>query len=763
MKMSAKKKQKSGWLLCDQCDNNVLTKSEHKCGVDTGSYFDGERLVALVRSNDAINEPMLESQNHLVLIHPTTIKLCSFQVAGSILVTNGVQKTFCIVWPSTKVSLGDVVISPVKLRSIQCQYNQSVLLGRLTLPPVIADSAQITVPGIKSVNFDELRISIIDILDKALICAGDHLDVLFNGVIYNIVIDNVEVDVCQQLSSLQIDIESKIGYVFSKEHTVLEFGKGRPDLEVEVLPLQPARPFGGLHKQERHLKDFILHSLDNKLYKEYGISLPKGLLAYGPSGTGKSLLVKSYVKQFPGIYTREINGPELTSKFFGETEQNLRDIFTDCQENAPSILVIDEFDTLCPKRTDNSNDSERRIVATMCTLMDSVDQSMPFVAIALTNKLNDIDSALRRAGRFEKEVEFSVPNTTERADILVKLLNDTKNNLTDDDILQLASTTHGYVGGDLSALCKEAGSTFIKRKNRDQLLPDLVTKDDFSDALCVVRPSALKAMTVDVPKVYWKDVGGQDEVKQKLKEAVEWPLKHSASFSRLGIKPPSGLLLYGPPGCSKTLTAKALATESDINFISIKGPELFNKYLGESERAVRELFHKARMSAPTIVFFDEIDALGVQRKGKENNAGDKVLAQLLTELDGVESLTGVIVVAATNRPDIIDPALVRPGRIDRMVYVPLPNDKTRREIFQIQFRSMPITSEVSIEKLVRSTEGYSGAEICSACQEAGLVALREDINATSITEKHFEKALEQVKPGTTKETVQFYTEFSLTH
>jgi len=519
---------------------------------------------------------------------------------------------------------------------------------------------------------------------------------------------------------------------------------------------------GGLQRQLQELNDFIQLPFSTNLFKDYGISTPKGIVLHGPSGTGKSLLAKTWLQQLNSVHVSIINGPELTSKYFGETEEKLRTIFDECIKKAPAVLLIDEFDTVGPKCTSSSNESEKRVVATLCTLMDSIDNHSSFAVIALTNKIDEIDQALRRAGRFEKEIEFSVPNINDRHSILQQMVNSMKHELNDSDLQYLASVTHGYVGADLSALCKEAGLMFMKEilKEVDHQGELKISMKHFKNSLCNVQPSALKAMTVDVPKVYWKDVGGQDLVKQLLKEAVEWPLKHPDSFKRIGIKPPRGMLLYGPPGCSKTMMAKALATESGLNFISIKGPELFNKYLGESERAVREVFRKARLSAPTIVFFDEIDALGVQRVGKESGAGDKVLAQLLTELDGVESLDGVIVIAATNRPDIIDPALVRPGRIDRLIYVPLPDGHTRFEIFTIQFREMPVEESLSIESLVTVTEGYSGAEICAVCHEAGLLALREDINATVVLEKHFNAAVSQVRPRTTKETITFYDNFS---
>ena len=757
--MSAKKKQKITWIACDQCFKSVLSKNEHRCNSETESYFYDNLFNGNVKSNENIDEPALEHCVDLILLHPSTIKYCGFQVACSAVIKNGNYKTFGTVWPSSKIALGHVYISLLKLKSLQCNADQLVSVQKVNLPAVIADVITID-SNCNREEHDDLILVLSNQINKQYVCSGDNIQLSLYGKDIDVRIIKIDTDLCQELSSMNLGNEMPFGYTFEHGHTSVEFFSEHGS-KVKSEKHSSLEKIGGLSQQIDYLNDFILNPLNNNYLEEYGITTPKGIILYGPSGTGKTILAKAYVTQLPTTYVRVINGPELTSKYFGETEQSIRQIFSECIEKAPSVLVIDEFDTICPKRSANSNELEKRIVATICSLMDSLSNTTAFIVVGLTNKLNDIDPGLRRPGRFEKEIEFSVPNIRQRFDILTKLLLPVKHNLCENDLSFLANETHGYVGGDLSALCKEAGANFIKLIKVSK--SDKISMDNFKAAMCQVRPSALKAMTVDVPKVFWKDVGGQDLVKQKLKEAVEWPLKHGSSFDRLGIRPPCGVLLYGPPGCSKTMMAKALATESGVNFISIKGPELFNKYLGESERAVRELFHKARVSSPTIVFFDEIDALGVQRKEKENGAGDKVLAQLLTELDGVEPLKGVTVIAATNRPDIIDPALIRPGRIDRMVYVPLPDGRGREEIFRIQFRSMPVTGDIDIEQLIMKTKGYSGAEICSVCQEAGLLALREDINAEEITNKHFIEALDLVKPGTSEETINFYDKFFNKH
>jgi len=527
---------------------------------------------------------------------------------------------------------------------------------------------------------------------------------------------------------------------------------------------------GGLDSQLELLTELIALPFQYpSLYKRCGVHTPKGIIVHGGSGTGKTTLVHAFVNNLPNVYMATINGPELTSKFHGETEQKFRDVFQRTKSKSPSVLVIDEFDAVCAARTSASSEAERRVVATLLTLLDDINDNDLFAVVAITSKLDQIDLALRRPGRLDTEIEFTVPNSVERLAILNKLLVQCKHSLSDVDVVKLAEVTHGYVGSDLSALVKEAGMIAMKQKLRTNVKPDemeslfeefSITLDHFRSAMCNIRVSAMKAVVIDVPKVHWSDIGGQHEVKQRMQEAIEWPLKHPHVFKRLGIKPPRGLLMYGPPGCSKTLTAKALATESGLNFISIKGPELFNKYLGESEKAIRDVFHKARVSAPSIVFFDEIDAVGVQRSEKGgNNVADRVLAQLLTELDGVESLEGVIIIAATNRPDIIDPALLRPGRIDHLVYVPLPNEQTRREIFQIQFRTIPIASDVVVDDLVAISSGYSGAEICSLCREASMGALRENFDCTEVSMNHFSSVFEDTKPAVSAETVVFYENY----
>ncbi|ORX55872.1 AAA-domain-containing protein [Piromyces finnis] len=534
---------------------------------------------------------------------------------------------------------------------------------------------------------------------------------------------------------------------------------------------------GGLSKQIEIIKNMVELPLKSpEKFTKLGLKLPKGILLYGPPGTGKTLIARAV-----GAETQShvicINGPEIISKYYGETETKLRNIFNEAVEKAPSIIFIDEIDALCPKRDESENEVEKRIVATLLTLMDGVDnkesridsdseslnkKSNHVVLIGTTNRPNSIDEALRRPGRFDREVEIGIPTAESRKEILEVLLRNVPHSLTDEDITRISSVTHGYVGADLAALCREAGLKAIKRmiKIKEDYLIDLkVSVEDINGAFKDVRPSAMREIMLEVPKVSWDDIGGQDDIKQKLKESVEWPLQHPESFLRLGIRPPKGILLYGPPGCSKTLMAKALATEAGLNFIAVKGPELFSKWVGESEKAVREVFKKARAASPSIVFFDEIDSLAVRRGGDESSVADRVLSQLLSELDGIEPLVNVTVVAATNRPDIIDSALLRPGRIDRILYVSPPDETSRIKILQIQTKKMPLDADVDFNALNQKMEGFSGAECVALCQNAAIHAMEEDIHIEKISQRHFEKALKNITPRITKEMIEFYDNF----
>nr|CAD7411203.1 unnamed protein product [Timema cristinae] len=497
---------------------------------------------------------------------------------------------------------------------------------------------------------------------------------------------------------------------------------------------------------------------DIVFFLNVGLKLTRGVLLYGPSGAGKTL-VASALAADSGAFTLRIDGPEIFSKFFGETEARLKQCFVEARSKSPCVILLDEVDSLCSRHGERGGtDQERRVVATLLTLMDSLHvHQTDVMVLATSSKPDSVDPALRRPGRLDREVEVGVPSPDSRLDILCKLLAGVPHNVTQEQLVNISRAAHGFVGADLASLVSRGAMRAVKR-----VTEVTITNEDLLWAFTQVKPSAMREVLVEVPNVRWSDIGGQHELKLKLRQAVEWPLKHPDSFTRLGITAPRGVLMYGPPGCSKTMIAKALATESRLNFLSIKGPELFSKWVGESERAVREVFRRARQVAPSIVFFDELDAIGGERsssQGGGSNVQERVLAQLLTELDGVEPLGNVTVVGATNRPDRIDKALLRPGRLDRVIYVPLPDTSTRHEIFTLQLKKTPVTNDVNIEELVQRTEGYSGAEVLAVCHEAALKALEEDLMIRQVSRSHFLTALTLVTPRTPASLLRLYQDY----
>ncbi len=558
------------------------------------------------------------------------------------------------------------------------------------------------------------------------------------------------------------------GVVKITHNTDIEIRPEAVEIEEQKIPTITYEDIGGLGNAIEKIREMVELPLRHpELFTKLGIDPPKGVLLYGPPGTGKTLLAKAVANE-SGANFIFINGPEIMDKFYGQSEANLRNKFDNAEKNAPSIIFIDEIDSIAPKREDVSGEVERRVVSQILTLMDGLKSRGRVIVIAATNRPNALDPALRRPGRFDREIEIGVPDQKGRKEILqihtrnMPLMNDV-------DLDWLSSITYGYVGADLAALCKEAAMSALRRnlpklslKDDEEIPKDvlenlMVTKKDFKNALKIVEPSAMREVLVEIPKVKWNDIGGLKEVKEELKEAVEWPLKNPEAFKRMGIKAPKGVLLYGPPGTGKTLLAKAVANESGANFISIKGPEILTKWVGESERKIREVFKRAKQVAPAVIFFDELDSLA-PRRGLEvgTRVTENVVSQILTEMSGLEELHNVVVIAATNRPDIVDPALLRPGRFDRRVYVPSPNKKARLEIFRIHTKNMPLAKDVNMNKLADKTEGYSGADIESLCREAALYALRENMKSKEVKKKHFDKALDKVRPSITDDVIRFY-------
>jgi transitional endoplasmic reticulum ATPase len=557
-----------------------------------------------------------------------------------------------------------------------------------------------------------------------------------------------------------------------------------PSTEISVSE-QPAPPttdiphisyedIGGLSDEVRKVREMIELPLRYpELFERLGVEAPKGVLLHGPPGTGKTLLARAVASETNANFT-SLSGPEIMSKYYGESEERLREIFEQAEKNAPSIIFIDELDAIAPKREEVTGEVEKRVVSQLLALMDGLKARGKVVVIGATNRPNALDPALRRPGRFDREIEIGVPNQSGRLEILQ--IHTRGMPLADDvNLKALASVTHGFVGADLEALCKEAALRALRK-----ILPELdfeatsvpaeilnkitVTMPDFQDALKEVEPSAMREVLVEVPNVSWSDVGGLDEVKQELQEAVEWPLKYPEVFTTMQASPPKGILLYGPPGTGKTLLARAVASESEANFISVKGPELLSKWVGESERGVREVFRKARQAAPTIIFMDEVDAIAPTRGGGygDSHVTERMVSQLLTELDGLESLKDIVVIGATNRLDIVDAALLRPGRFDKLLAVPMPDREARLAILKIHTAGKPLAEDVDLKQLAQDTEGYSGADLAAVCNTAVMRVIRDLITANPTVEeakakaqtqkvpmKRFIETLEKIKPGST--------------
>ncbi|TMI28227.1 CDC48 family AAA ATPase [Candidatus Bathyarchaeota archaeon] len=551
-----------------------------------------------------------------------------------------------------------------------------------------------------------------------------------------------------------------------------------------AIPRIAYEDIGGLRPVIQKVREMIELPLRHpELFERLGVEAPKGVLLHGPPGTGKTLLAKAVASETNANFY-SIGGPEIMSKFYGESEERLREIFKEAQENAPSIIFIDEIDSIAPKREEVTGEVEKRVVSQLLSVMDGLQSRGKVVVIGATNRIISINPALRRPGRFDRENEIGVPDRDGRLEILQ--IHTRGMPLAEDvDLKRLADVTHGFVGADLEALAKEAAIRALRR-----ILPEInleaenipvevlnkiiVRMSDFQEALKEVEPSAMREVLVEVPDIKWGDIGGLEGVKEELREAIEWPLKYPELFAQMNAVPPKGLLLYGPPGTGKTLLAKAAANESEANFISVKGPELLNKFVGESEKAIREVFRKARQASPCIIFFDEIDSVAPVRGSSsgDSNVTERVISQFLTEMDGLEELRNVIIIAATNRPDIVDPALLRPGRFDRLLLVPPPDPEARKQIFRIHTKKTPLAEDVKLDELARKTEGYTGADIASICNTAVMLSIKEHIGKAKdaedakkrakglkVAKRHFDEAMQKVKPISGQE-LRMYERFS---
>jgi transitional endoplasmic reticulum ATPase len=552
------------------------------------------------------------------------------------------------------------------------------------------------------------------------------------------------------------------------ENTQVTLNPKAVEISDDKVPEINYEDIGGLTEEIKKIREMVEIPLKRpEIFQRLGIEPPKGVLLHGPPGTGKTLLAKAVANESDANFIL-LNGPEIMSKFYGESEKKIRDIFEEAEKTAPAIVFIDEIDAIAPKREETVGEVERRVVSQILTMMDGMKSRGKVIVIGATNRVNALDPALRRPGRFDREIGINVPDKKGRLAILqihTRGMPLTKNVKLD----EIASMTHGFVGADLEALTKEAAMTVLRKHlpsmklDEEEQIPQeilekmIISQEDFAEALKTVRPSAMREVLVETPNVSWESVGGLDDIKQELKEIVDWPIKYPDSFTRMGIKPSKGILLYGPPGTGKTLLAKAVAKESEANFIQVKGPSLLSMWVGKSEEGMRKIFERARQVAPCIVFFDEIDALA-GRRGMDTGTKvtERVLNQMLAEMDGLEDLKDVTVIAATNRPDMIDPALLRPGRFDKILLVDAPNEIGRENILKIHTKKMPLAKNVSIKDLVKKTFGYTGADLEALVREAAILALRESPDAKQVKKAHFEEALRKVRPSVTKTTLDTY-------
>jgi len=685
---------------------------------------------------------------------------------GDVVEIAGKRRTVAIVWPGYPEDYGRGLI---RIDGYIRQNAGVSIDEKVTIKKVEAKkAARITLAPREPLRILGAEEYLLQLLEGRVVTRGDNIPIGIMG---------------RKIELTVISVQPPAPAVIIAPETRIVISEGKLEAVREV-PRVTYEDIGGLSDAIRKIREMVELPLKYpELFERLGVEAPKGVLLYGPPGTGKTLLAKAVANETNAAFF-SISGPEIMSKYYGESEERLREIFRQAEENAPSIIFIDEIDAIAPKREEVTGEVEKRVVSQLLALMDGLKPRGRVVVIGATNRPNALDPALRRPGRFDREIEIGVPNKQGRLEILQ--IHTRGMPLADDvDLEYLASITHGFVGADLEALCKEAAMRALRR-----IIPEIdfeketipaevlnkitVTMNDFLEALKEVEPSAMREVLVEVPNVKWEDIGGLHDVKLELQEAVEWPLKYPELFEYMDARPPKGILLYGPPGTGKTLLAKAVANESEANFISIKGPEILSKWVGESERAIREVFRKAKQAAPSIIFFDEIDAIAPVRGSGlgDSHVTERVISQLLTEMDGIEELRGVVVIAATNRPDIVDPALLRPGRFDKLLYVPPPDLEARKEILKIHTRKKPLADDVDLDDIAKRTEGYTGADLEALCNTAVMLAIREYIAVNKDPEeakkgvkklkvhmRHFEEALKRVKPISRKE-LEMYQKIS---
>jgi transitional endoplasmic reticulum ATPase len=696
-------------------------------------------------------------------VDPDIIERLNITSGDALELTSLGKKTTVLSWPARSNDRGKglIRIDGYTRNRLDVGINDQIEVN----PVESKDAKNITFAPTEPLRIVGAEEYLAEYLNGQLMTKGDTIPIIVMGQRVDLVVISTNPSgpvIVNGSTKITVSEESAKALQISKEG-------GVPSITYEDI--------GGLGNAVGRVREMIELPLRHpELFKRLGVEAPKGVLLHGPPGTGKTLLAKAVANETnANFYT--IGGPEIMSKFYGESEEKLRNVFEQAEKNAPSIIFIDEIDSIAPKREEVTGEVERRIVAQLLSLMDGMSSRGKVVVIGATNRVNAVDPALRRPGRFDREIEIGVPDRNGRLEILqihtrgMPLAKDV-------NLEKLADISHGFVGADLQSLSKEAAIGALRK-----ILPEIdlssesipaetlrkiiVTMEDFMDVVKEMEPSAMREVFVEVPDVKWEDIGGLSSIKQELQEAVEWPLKYQGVFTYADAVPPKGILLYGPPGTGKTLIAKAAANESEANFISIKGPELLSKWVGESEKGVREVFRKARQAAPCIIFFDEVDAIAPRRGGGiggDSHVTERLISQLLTELDGLEILTNVIVIAATNRPDIIDPALLRPGRFDRLLYVPPPDRNSRLQIITIHTKKKPLADDVNLEQLADHTDGYTGADIASLSSAAVMLALREHVSKykdpkeadshiqeLKIDMKHFEEAMKKIRPLSNQE------------
>ena len=672
---------------------------------------------------------------------------------GDVIEIIGRRTTVAIAWPALPEDEGEDIIrmDGIVRKNAEVSVDEKVIVKPATVKPALQVKLSIGTSTIEiSKSESSLKAIKRRLLDYAVV-EGDIVPLQLLGSLALFYVVQT-----RPTGPVIITERTKL-IILDKSSTLMRF----PKVTYEDI--------GGMKHIIERVRELVELPLKHpELFRKLGIEPPKGILLYGPPGCGKTLLAKAVATE-SDAYFIAVNGPEIMSKFYGESEQRLREMFEDAKKHSPAIIFIDEIDAIAPKRDEVIGEVERRVVAQLLTLMDGLEGRGDVIVIGATNRPHGLDPALRRPGRFDREIEIPLPDRKGRLEIL-QIHTRNAPLARDVDLRKLAEVTHGFTGADLASLVKEAAMNALRRAlpgiDLDEDLPPHVleslqiTMEDFIRALKDVSPSGLREVLVEVPEVRWGDVGGLDEVKQELREAIEWPIKMPGTYERLGIEPPKGILLYGPPGCGKTLLAKAVATESEANFIAVKGPEILSKWVGESEKAVREIFRKARTYAPAVVFFDEIDALApIRGLSGDSYVNERVVSQLLTEIDSVEKIRNVVVIAATNRPDLVDPALLRPGRIEKIIYVSPPDRDSRLAILKVHTKKVPLDKDVDLLRLSDLTEGYSGADLAALVREAALVALREDINASKVSMRHFMEALKVIQPSLNKDMIGFYEEW----